>query len=646
MIDNNISSKQVFAKRKEGYLDDAYQMATNLVEQQPNDEWNFKALAWCLIDLCKREAEKNNVAAINNYLQQLQAIKFSSVDDILSKQIEFVAKLLNPANKQIQNAKQASKSGNHQVAINIYRVVLQQQPQNQDIRTNIGWELYKLIQPLIKLQNKNVFVIKKLLNEYLQLQCERPSLLHSLMLGVADKLIVESNFNLVGFIKIWGIENLRDDDFQPYIDSESGKRFPCLAHKIVQHATKQAVEQNEKKLLQTFIPLIDRVLLIADETIWLNLNKARALNSIGEHPKSFALAVDVAKQKSGDYWAWELLGDIQLFIDRDKALSCYCRALSSNPKESFIGKLRLKLAELLVSMTMFSEAKYEVVTVIEARTREGWAIPDSAETLRNQEWFNQSNSVQSNKSLYANYSKEAETLLFDSLPWLKGCIGESFSLPDKPDKKRRKLYLLKAGEQAPVEVIIPENKFDFKSIKNGSPIQMKGEFDDKGRFNALQFSKRDGSVDWDIFPEQIGVVDHVNKSKSLIHVVIKRGIETVIPFKELSKLFKVGDAVLIRVSQYNSKNGIRTRTIDCKETSQVPSSSIFKPFNETVRVSNGLGFTENDIFIDRQLIERFSIEDGESVSGHAVINFNKKRSSWGWKALIIKEASMFSLKKS
>ena len=219
--------------------------------------------------------------------------------------------------------------------------------------------------------------------------------------------------------------------------------------------------------------------------------------------------------------------------------------------------------------------------------------------------------------------------MFDSLPWLKGCIGESFSLPDKPDKKRRKLYLLKAGEQAPVEVIIPENKFDFKSIKNGSPIQMKGEFDDKGRFNALQFSKRDGSVDWDIFPEQIGVVDHVNKSKSLIHVVIKRGIETVIPFKELSKLFKVGDAVLIRVSQYNSKNGIRTRTIDCKETSQVPSSSIFKPFNETVRVSNGLGFTENDIFIDRQLIERFSIEDGESVSGHAVINFNKKRSSWG-----------------
>ena len=63
-------------------------------------------------------------------------------------------------------------------------------------------------------------------------------------------------------------------------------------------------------------------------------------------------------------------------------------------------------------------------------------------------------------------------------------------------------------------------------------------------------------------------------------------------------------------------------------------------------MSNGLGFTENDIFIERQLVERFSIEDGESVSGHAVISFNEKRSSWGWKAIIIKEASRFSLKKN
>ncbi|TXX94325.1 hypothetical protein FXF11_04955 [Vibrio cholerae] len=49
-----ITSKDVFAKRKSGQLDEAYQMAVELVKENASDEWNFKALAWCLIDLLKR----------------------------------------------------------------------------------------------------------------------------------------------------------------------------------------------------------------------------------------------------------------------------------------------------------------------------------------------------------------------------------------------------------------------------------------------------------------------------------------------------------------------------------------------------------------------------------------------------------------
>ena len=105
MFANVITSKEVFAKRKAGALDEAYQMALNLVEQQPTDEWNFKALAWCLIDLCKREATANNTAAVSNYIQQLKSIKFSSPDDILSKQMEMVSKLSNPASQKLQQAK-------------------------------------------------------------------------------------------------------------------------------------------------------------------------------------------------------------------------------------------------------------------------------------------------------------------------------------------------------------------------------------------------------------------------------------------------------------------------------------------------------------------------------------------------------------
>ena len=45
------SSKEVFALRKEGSLDEAYTMALEIIEADPNDEWNIKAIAWCLYDL-------------------------------------------------------------------------------------------------------------------------------------------------------------------------------------------------------------------------------------------------------------------------------------------------------------------------------------------------------------------------------------------------------------------------------------------------------------------------------------------------------------------------------------------------------------------------------------------------------------------
>jgi len=48
-----------------------------------------------------------------------------------------------------------------------------------------------------------------------------------------------------------------------------------------------------------------------------------------------------------------------------------------------------------------------------------------------------------------------------------------------------------------------------------------------------------------------------------------------------------------------------------------------------------MGFTRNDIFISRPLVEKFQIIDDQEISGFAILNYNKKRSSWGWKAISI-----------
>ena len=57
----------------------------------------------------------------------------------------------------------------------------------------------------------------------------------------------------------------------------------------------------------------------------------------------------------------------------------------------------------------------------------------------------------------------------------------------------------------------------------------------------------------------------------------------------------------------------------------------------TVRVDNGMGFTNDGIFIPPDLVAAHAINDDDVVSGIAALNYKKKREVWGWKAIIIDE---------
>jgi hypothetical protein len=81
------TNKEVFAKRREGALDEAYQMALILMQGSHISDWDFKAFAWCLIDLIKRGVQVGHDQNLDHYRQQLQAIKLDPNDDVLSKSV-------------------------------------------------------------------------------------------------------------------------------------------------------------------------------------------------------------------------------------------------------------------------------------------------------------------------------------------------------------------------------------------------------------------------------------------------------------------------------------------------------------------------------------------------------------------------------
>ena len=216
-------------------------------------------------------------------------------------------------------------------------------------------------------------------------------------------------------------------------------------------------------------------------------------------------------------------------------------------------------------------------------------------------------------------------------------LGDTFFIEGKKDKAKRKLYV--QSSSLPMEVTIPESKLTFDAGKPGAALKIKGEPDRENRFQVYAIEERASNEGWDIFEQQIGIVDHVNSSKKLIHFMISRTIDGVIHFSDLPERFKEGDAISLRLAQYTSKQGPRYRVLTSSRTTKPIPSSILKPFSDDIREENGMGFTDDGIFIPPPLIKENSISDGDFVIGKAVLNYNKKRSEWGWKAISIESVS-------
>jgi len=627
-----ITSKEVFAKRREGAIDEAYLMALELMGAPQADDWDRKAFCWCLIDLIKRDAKNGNLVNLPHYRSQLESSAIDPADEVLTKGSRYALSLCNPSGTEISHAKALSKEGRHGEAVVAYRKALAGGPVDRETQTGLGWELYKHAKELMAAENVNLASVKRNLNEYLKLDVEKPSLLHTCILQLATKLAGQDKFSMLVFSRLWNLEYLRPEDFERY-RSEDGKEYPSLAEKVIQQASKEAAGTDNAHEQNYILPYTNNAIERFPDNIWLKLDKAKVLLSMGLHDEALSFALAVAKAKSNDYWAWGLLGDIVSRTDQEAALGCYCKALTCPADDKFTGKIRIKVAQRMLERNDLAAAKREIETVIRSKENEGYKIPEEAAAIVSQAWFAETQTAASNRNFYLVHAPTAEALLFSELPWLEANVGEKYTVPGKEDKPKRKI-LLKTSS-VPLEVSIPESKIGRKKLSPGDAVRVKGEFDDNQRFNIFVLEHRDSEFSWDVLYEAIGVVDHVNHEKGLLHFIVDREIGGVIFLADLSCTFVEGDAIAVMLSKYESNHGPAYHTHQARSTDKQPSTHIKRLFSEDVRVSNGMGFTESDIFVSPPLVAQYRIEDGQKISGTALLSYNRKRSRWGWKAISI-----------
>lgn len=622
------TNKEVFAKRKEGSIDEAYQLALQLMASPDADEWDRKAMGWCLVDLIKREAQAGHTENLEHYRRQLESLQVSADDEVLQKGIRNALLLCNPNGPLINQASALSKEGRHAQAVALYRQAGRLGLLDSQVQTNLGWDLYRHSKQVLDTEPVDFSVIRRNLHDYLKLNTEKPSLLHTCFLQIAAKLANQEKLNLSKFLPLWNLEHLRSEDYQRH-RAEDGKEYPSLAEKVIQQAGKEAAASGDAQDLNYILPHLDVAIERFPDNVWLKLDKAKGLLGLGRHDDALAFGMAVTKAKANEYWAWELLGDIVALTDPAASLGCYCKALCCPADNKFTGKVRLKLAQSMIEIQDLPAAKLEIETVL--HQKEGQRIPEVAERIASQPWFASTTANVSNADYYRAHASAAESFLLKQLPWIAASLGDRFVIPGMENKPKRRIFIKTPSD--PLEASVPERRFGLKSLAVGDGLRVKGEFDEKKRFQLYAVETRPSPCLWDVFPTRIGVVDHVNQEKQVLHFIVDRMIGGVIPLAELPSIFKQGDAIAVKVSKRSTDKGTVYRVLHAEATDEKPSPQVRKGFDEAVRLSDGMGFTDSDIFISPPLVAEFQLLDGQKVAGTAILNFNKKHGSWGWKAI-------------
>ena len=201
-----MDTRTVFELRREGKIQEALDMALKLYQIDPYDNWTQNALAWPLIDLCKSALSQNSLNQAQQYYNQLIAINFTDLDDIISSQISFLRPKIDINYAKIQDAENLSKNGNHKLALSNMKVMFANNELLEVHHEAYGWVIYRYI----KAEENNIpsVEIRSLMRDYMNLKNEKTSLLHSIFLNFALHFSKEhSDFNLYNFF-YFGIQKI------------------------------------------------------------------------------------------------------------------------------------------------------------------------------------------------------------------------------------------------------------------------------------------------------------------------------------------------------------------------------------------------------------------------------------------------------
>ena len=347
--------KDITTKCKAGEIAEAYEIALQDWQNAPDDVWTQREVGWALYYYIKEDVEQKRTDSFYEHLEKLGELT-----------------LLDLTNDKL-------------------------------IYENLLWKVAEFAKGF---QTEDFAAMDTLFSKIQNYHfgSSRP---YSLLLQYFIKF--EGWNQLADFIDWWDLNNLTQEDYEQF-QMENGKKVMSLAERAYIAYSKALLKLGDQERIAAFIPRIEALMDAHPEMLYPGYFCGKLLIAQGAgKEEALKKVIPFVRKKINEFWAWQLMSDI--FRDEpDKQLACLLRAVHCKTQESFLGKIRIRLAEIYIQRQDFPRAKYNIDKVSACYLQQGWKLPGQLQQWAWQPWLQNTLSEPSDPLDYKTITKD---LLFE-----------------------------------------------------------------------------------------------------------------------------------------------------------------------------------------------------------------------------------------
>lgn len=103
--------------------------------------------------------------------------------------------------------------------------------------------------------------------------------------------------------------------------------------------------------------------------------------------EALKVLVPFARRKATEFWVWQLISDVYS-SEPEMQRACLLRSVNCRTQETFLGKVRIKLANLYIQLGLYNKARFHIDAVTRCYASNGWRLPNEIDLWMRQPWIN------------------------------------------------------------------------------------------------------------------------------------------------------------------------------------------------------------------------------------------------------------------